>query len=117
MSIWNSEDANLDVLEFYSKVAICLSARAHYNSYCMDLSSTHQFNGSTKAPVCTAWDVKVFQLEKFKYKFNFQTKIIFFLGGFELYRRRSSSFSHFRYRRTKRPRKSTSYWSIVESRF
>ncbi|XP_046650912.1 neurobeachin-like protein 1 isoform X2 [Daphnia pulicaria] len=58
MSIWNSEDANLDVLEFYSKVAICLSARAHYNSYCMDLSSTHQFAGSTKAPVCTAWDVK-----------------------------------------------------------
>ncbi|KAI9560727.1 putative neurobeachin-like protein 1-like isoform X3 [Daphnia sinensis] len=58
MSIWSSEDPNLDVAEFYSKVAICLSARAYHNSFCMDLSSTHQFGGITKAPVCSAWDVK-----------------------------------------------------------
>lgn len=62
MSIWSSEDSNLDVAEFYSKVAMCLSARAYHNSYCMDLSSTHQFAGMTKAPVCSAWDVKVFRL-------------------------------------------------------
>lgn len=60
MSIWNSEDSNLDVVDFFSKVAICLSARAHHKAYCMDLSCTHQFAGQTKAPLCTAWDVKVF---------------------------------------------------------
>lgn len=63
MSIWSNEDANLDVVDFYSKVAICLSARAYHKSYCMDLSSTHQYAGQTKAPVCTAWDVKVWLIQ------------------------------------------------------
>lgn len=59
MNLWSNEDTSLDVVDFYSKVAVCLSARACHNQYCLDLSPSHQFNGFTKAPVCTAWDVKV----------------------------------------------------------
>jgi len=58
-SIWSNDDANLDASEFYSKVAICLSARGFHNAFVQDLSPNHQFNGFTKAPVCTTWDVKV----------------------------------------------------------
>ena len=50
--------SSIDVGDFYAKVAVCLSARAHHNAFCMDLSPNHQFDGLTKAPVCTTWDVK-----------------------------------------------------------
>lgn len=100
MSIWNSEDSNLDVVDFFSKVAICLSARAHHKAYCMDLSCTHQFAGQTKAPLCTAWDVKVFHrnpVESIIYfsKGKFK-KIVFCIpGGIELHWWRSGFVPHF----------------------
>lgn len=59
MSIWSNEEPNLDVVDFYSKAAICLSARAYHKNYCMDLSSSHSYAGYTKAPVCSKWSVKV----------------------------------------------------------
>ena len=58
MSIWSNEDVLMDTSDFYSKVAVCLSARSYHNAFCMDLSPSHQFDGRTKAPVCTTWDIK-----------------------------------------------------------
>lgn len=81
MTIWSSEDTNLDIADFFSKVAICISARAHHNSYCMDLSSAHQFPGSTKAPVCTAWDIKVFFITSRVVSLSYLQREIRYLGG------------------------------------
>ena len=57
-SLWNSEE-NSEAADFYSKVAVFLSARAYHNFVCTDLSPNRLFNGHTLAPFCTTWDVKV----------------------------------------------------------
>lgn len=91
-SIWSNEEPNLDTVEFYSKVAVCLSARAYHNNYCMDLSPSHSHAGYTKAPVCSTWSVKVFL-------FNLASLEILslrlFIGGSPLHWRCSSTVSHF----------------------
>ena len=57
-SIWRRSEESDEVIEFYSKVAVCLSARCYHCLVCRDLSPNHQFDGVTKAPVCTTWDIK-----------------------------------------------------------